>query len=75
MSQAKWVTKPDQIDQHSITMTAIASDELLSIGTPILYKFEFVESPTGGSGGSSSEWIAKDTYIDTELETNHQYTY
>jgi hypothetical protein len=67
-----WQTQPNQLDQSQIRMTAsTASDP-----TPtVQYGFDFVSSPTGGTGGTDSAWQSGTTYTDAGLQTNHQYGY
>lgn len=39
------------------------------------YYFDFIDSPTGGTGGSDSSWQLSTTFTDTALQPNHQYEY
>jgi hypothetical protein len=41
----------------------------------VQYGFDFVSSPTGGTGGTDSAWQSGTTYTDAGLQTNHQYGY
>ncbi len=69
---AIWSAEPDQVDTTTITMTAGIERDLTG---PIEYAFDFVESPTGGAGGSGSQWLFTPTFMDVGLNTNHQYGY
>ncbi|NLH41100.1 MAG: hypothetical protein GX448_04600 [Planctomycetes bacterium] len=69
---AAWIVEPDQIDTVSITMTAEAVRDLSG---PQEYAFDFVASPTGGSGGSDSVWQFSPIFVDVGLNPNQQYGY
>ena len=58
---------PDRIQMRS----ALASDP----SGGIQYYFDYVNSPTGGAGGSDSGWQASRDYVDAGLEDLHQYCY
>ncbi|GAG94942.1 unnamed protein product [marine sediment metagenome] len=53
-------------------LAATATD---SESPPVSYFFDFVDSPTGGTGGSDSSWQSETSYTDTGLQPNHQYGY
>ncbi|KPL19913.1 MAG: hypothetical protein AMJ92_00075 [candidate division Zixibacteria bacterium SM23_81] len=66
-----WLQAPDAISTASIAMQATA----FSGGhSPYSYEFDFVDSPTGGSGGTDSGWNGN-SYADSGLRVNHQYRY
>jgi C1A family cysteine protease len=67
-----WATTPYQIGTNSIGMVATTATDSTS---PISYYFDFVDSPTGGAGGSDSVWQSGKSYINSGLQTNHQYGY
>ena len=69
---AVWATEPDQVNTTSITMMADAERDLSG---PQEYAFDFVSSPTGGSGGTNSAWQFSPVYVDAGLNPNHQYGY
>ncbi len=63
---------PDQIDTSQINMTAtMATDP----SGGVRYYFDFTSSPSGGSGGTDSVWLASNTYTDTGLSVNQNYCY
>jgi len=67
-----WATAPYQTGANSIRMVSTtATDSTL----PISYYFDFVDSPTGGTGGSDSVWQSGSAYTSSGLQTNHQYGY
>lgn len=71
-----WYTEPyqflHQFGESSIAMSAtVATDQT----PPVSYYFDFVSSPTGGSGGADWGWRLSSGYYATDLETNHQYGY
>ncbi|OGP73782.1 MAG: hypothetical protein A2V86_01400 [Deltaproteobacteria bacterium RBG_16_49_23] len=67
-----WVTAPAATGTTSITMTASTASDPTA---PIDYYFDFVDSPTGGSGGADSAWQAETSYTNAGLQPNHQYGY
>ena len=67
-----WVTVPYKIDTNSISMASSTATDPTS---PISYYFDFVGSPTGGTGGTDSGWQSSTTYTDTGLQVNHKYGY
>ena len=65
-------TPPDQASTSSISMVgSFASD----IHDPVTFYHDFTSSPTLGTGGSDSGWVASRSYTDTGLQTNEQYCY
>lgn len=66
---ATFATAPTAIGSSSITMTATTASDPC---TPVAYSF--VET-SGNGGATSSGWQAGETYIDTGLSSNTQYTY
>jgi C1A family cysteine protease len=67
-----WATAPYQTGTNSIRMVATtAIDSTL----PVSYYFDFVDSPTGGTGGSDSVWQSGSSYTNSGLQANHQYGY
>ena len=68
-----WVTQPYAASSTSISMVATTATD--SVSPPVSYLFDFVSSPTGGSGGSDSSWQSSTSYTDTGLQANHQYGY
>ncbi|MCU0915909.1 MAG: hypothetical protein MUC88_15315 [Planctomycetes bacterium] len=69
---AVWVAEPAQVDTASLTMTADIERDLTG---PQEYFFDFVDSPSGGAGGSDSLWQLSPVYVDVGLNPNHQYGY
>jgi hypothetical protein len=69
---AVWISEPRQINATSITMVA---DIERDVSAPEEYAFDFISSPTGGSGGSDSLWQYSPMYTDVGLNPNHQYGY
>lgn len=67
-----WGIEPYETSISAISMEA---SEATDPTAPVNYFFEFFASPTGGSGGSNSGYIASTSYIDTGLSANHQYGY
>jgi len=67
-----WAQHPQQTGTDSIVMEAAA---LLCCLPPYEYEFDFIDSPTGGPGGTDSGWQADTSYLDTGLGANHQYRY
>ena len=67
-----WETEPYETSVSSISMVAeSASDSSL----PVYYQFDFYDSPTGGTGGSDRDWDLDRTYVNSDLQANHQYGY
>jgi len=67
-----WAMAPYATGTTSISMVATtASDPSL----PINYYFDFVDSPTGGTGGADSGWQVGTSYMNSGLQINHQYGY
>jgi C1A family cysteine protease/fibronectin type 3 domain-containing protein len=67
-----WATAPYQIGTNSIRMDATAASDS---SLPISYYFDFVDSPTGGTGGLDSVWQLGNSYTNSGLQVNHQYGY
>jgi hypothetical protein len=67
-----WATEPHETSTTAIAMTAHTATDPT---TPITYQFDFVDSPTGGSGGTDSGWQSGTTYTDSGLSANHRYGY
>jgi len=67
-----WATPPHQTGTNSISMVAATATDPI---TPVTYYFDFVDSPTGGTGGTDSNWQAGTTYTNSGLQANHQYGY
>jgi subtilisin-like proprotein convertase family protein len=72
-SPMTWATQPYTASSTSISMVATTATD--SESPPVSYFFDFVSSPTGGSGGSDSGWQSYMSYTDTGLQPNHQYGY
>jgi len=68
-----WEAEPYETSMTSISMTATAATDDRS--PPVYYEFDFVDSPTGGSGGDDRGWSTVRTYTDPGLGANHQYGY
>ena len=62
-----WATPPYETGINSISMVATtATDPTDSVS----YYFDFVSSPTGGTGGTDSGWQSSTTCTDTGLQAN-----
>ena len=68
-----WAMAPYAASPSSISMVATGATD--STSPPVFYYFEFVGSPTGGTGGSASGWQGSTSYTNTVLQPNHQYGY
>jgi hypothetical protein len=68
-----WATVPTGASPTSITMVANTATDTVS--PPVSYSFDFVDSPTGGTGGLSSGWQSSTSYTNSGLQVNHQYGY
>lgn len=67
-----FITSPTPLSSSTLTMSSTtATDE----HGPVEYFFDFVSSPSGGSGGSDSGWIVSSSYSDSGLNPNHRYCY
>ena len=64
-----WLTAPYAVSQTAISM------EVAQEAQATEYRFVFVSSPTGGLGGTSSDWQSSRLYTDDGLSINHQYGY
>ena len=67
-----WETAPCQSGTNSIRMVATTA---VDPSSPISYLFDFVDSPTGGTGGLDSVWQPGSAYTNSGLQPNHQYGY
>ena len=67
-----WATPPNQTGTTSISMVATTATDPTA---PISYYFDFVDSPTGGTGGLDSDWQLGTSYTNSGLQPNHQYGY
>ncbi len=68
-----WLTSPYGASASSISMVANTATDAGS--PPVSYYFHFVNSPTGGTGGSDAGWQSSASYTNTGLQPNHQYGY
>ncbi len=67
-----WATAPGQNGINSIRMVATTA---VDSSSPISYFFDFVDSPTGGTGGLDSGWQSGSAYVNSGLQPNHRYGY
>lgn len=67
-----WAIAPHATGTSTISMQATTASD---VSVPVQYFFDFVSSPTGGTGGTDSAWQTGTTYTDTGLGPNHQYRY
>ena len=67
-----WETPPWGHDTETIRMEATTATD---VHEPVEYHFLFYGSPTGGSGGYSSDWQTNTDFKNLPLEANHQYEY
>ncbi len=67
-----WARVPYETGTSSIAMVATTASDPQ---TPITYRFDFVSSPTGGTGGTDSNWQSSTSYSDTGLGVNQRYGY
>jgi hypothetical protein len=63
-----WYDEPEAIDSSRITMTAVAASDAGGVE----YYFE---ETSGNPGGSDSGWQDSRVYIDSELNSETEYTY
>jgi hypothetical protein len=68
-----WATPPHAVDSTSISMEATIATDVGS--PPVSYYFDFIDSPTGGTGGADLEWQSSTSYTNTGLQPNQQYGY
>ncbi len=68
-----WSSPIHSHDSTSISMEATTAVD--SQSPPVYYYFDFVDSPTGGTGGADSTWQTSTNYINAGLQPNHQYGY
>jgi hypothetical protein len=64
---------PYAINSTSIGMTATTATDAGS--PPVSYYFDFVDSPTSGTGGTDSAWQSGTSYTNSGLQPNHRYGY
>lgn len=63
---------PTDLSTTQLIMQAlIATDE----HAPVVYRFDFVSSPSGGTGGADRDWDTLRTYTNGGLQANHEYCY
>ena len=67
-----WFQVPYATSNSAIAMEATTATDP---STPIRYTFDFVDSPTGGSGGTDSALQSSTVYTNSELGVNQQYGY
>jgi hypothetical protein len=67
-----WATEPYVLTSTSISMVATVATANVN---PPYYYFDFVDSPTTGTGGSDSVWQLSTSYTDSVLQPNHRYGY
>ncbi len=67
-----WVNTPYQTGTNSISMLSTTETDP---ALPVSYYFDFVDSPTGGTGGTDSAWQPRTSYVNSGLQANHQYGY
>lgn len=68
-----WNRQPGGRSTTSVEMLATTAVD--GVGAQVEYAFDFTSSPTGGTGGSDSGWIAGSNYEDLGLQINQQYCY
>jgi hypothetical protein len=68
-----WATPPSAAGSTSISMVATTATDTGS--PPVSYYFDFVDSPTGGTGGADAGWQSSASYTNAGLQPNHQYGY
>jgi len=68
-----WATQPYAASSTSISMVATTATDDTS--PPVSYYFDFVDSPTGGTGGADSNWQSSTSYTNAGLQPNHRYGY
>jgi YD repeat-containing protein len=68
-----WVASPYAASFTAISMVATTATD--SSSPPVSYYFDFVDSPTGGTGGTDSVWQSGASYTNSGLQPNHQYGY
>ena len=66
-------TPPFNSDLNELSMTAQFATDIHA--DPIQYYLDYINSPSGGSGGTDSGWINQRNYTDTSLGSNHEYCY
>ena len=68
-----WKSESTSINTTTILMSANTATD--AENPPVYYYFDFVDSPTGGTGGTDSGWQTGNEYTDTGLQSNHSYGY
>lgn len=68
-----WAVEPFAASPTSISMTSAKASHTEC--SPIHYNSEFMDSPTGGSGGLNFDWQESAVFTNTGLQPNHQYGY
>jgi hypothetical protein len=68
-----WNSTPSAISSTSISMSVNSAIDAQT--PPVSYYFDFMDSPTGGTGGNDSGWQSSSEYSNTGLQANHQYGY
>lgn len=68
-----FASPPAATSSTAITMTATTATDAVS--PPVSYYFNFVTSPTGGTGGTDSPVQPGIGYTNSGLQPNHQYGY
>jgi hypothetical protein len=67
-----WAKTPYPTGATSVSMIATTASDP---APPINYYFDYVDSPTGGTGGTDSGWQSGTSYTNSGLQPNHQYRY
>jgi hypothetical protein len=68
-----FASPPAATSSTTIGMTATTATD--AVTPPVSYYFNFVNSPTGGTGGAVSGWQSGTSYSNSGLQANHQYVY
>jgi len=68
-----WDIAPYATGTTSISMVATTATDYES--PPVSYYFDFMSSPTGGTGGADSGWQSSPAYTNPGLQPNHRYGY
>jgi hypothetical protein len=68
-----WEIVPFAASPTSISMTAATASHPEC--SPVYYNSEFMGSPTGGTGGQHFDWQESPVFVNTGLQSNHQYGY
>jgi parallel beta-helix repeat protein len=70
IEESAWDDLPHNEGEISINMSMVDLQNY-----SYQYIFDFTGSPTGGTGGSDSDWQTSNFFTDYDLEYNHQYGY